>query len=263
MRTFAILSLALASTAASAGVYIESHEVELGVKPAPAPEVSKMYFDGGRMRSNDADGDGAIFKNKTIYALNSEDKTYTSVDKAAMDRMGGQLAEARKKMEAQLASLPPERRAMMEQMMSQMGGAPGGKQPRREVKSTGRSESVAGFKCTVWEVTLDGQKHQELCATAPSAIPGGTEVLATMREIGTMMEGLSAGLGPMARRSANEEWKDVAKIGGVPILTRDFEGGKASSETRLAVIRSESVPASMFEVPAGFKERKMPAMGAE
>jgi uncharacterized protein YneF (UPF0154 family) len=263
MRTLAFLTIALASTAASAGVYIESHEVELGVKPAPPPEVSKIWFDGGRMRSNDSDGDGAIFKNKTIYALDAEDKTYTSVDKAAMDRMGGQLAEARKKMEAQLASLPPERRAMMEQMMSQMGGAPGGKQSKRDVKSTGRSESVGGYKCTIWEVTLDGQKHQELCSTPASALPGGAEVLATMKEIGEMMEGLTAGLGPMAQRSANEEWRDIAKIGGVPILTRDFDGGKASSETRLAVVRNESVPGSMFEVPAGYKERKMPKMGDE
>ena len=121
MRMLAFLTIALASTAASAGVYIESHQVELGEKPAPPPQVSKIYFDGGRMRSNDADGDGAIFKNQTIYALDAENKTYTSVDKAAMDRMGGQLAEARKKMEAQLAGMPPERRAMMEQMMEQMG----------------------------------------------------------------------------------------------------------------------------------------------
>jgi hypothetical protein len=147
--------------------------------------------------------------------------------------------------------------------MSQMGGAPGGKQPRREVKSTGRSESVAGFKCTIWEVTLDGEKHQELCSTPASALPGGAEVLATMKEIGEMMEGLTAGLGPMAQRSAREEWKDVAKIGGVPILTRDFDGGKASSEMRLAVIRREPVPASTFEVPAGYKQRTMPKMGAE
>ncbi len=264
MRMLAFLTIALASTAVSAGVYMESHQVELGEKPAPPPQVSKIYFDGGRMRSNDADGDGAIFKNKTIYALDAENKTYTSVDKAAMDRMGGQLAEARKKMEAQLAGMPPERRAMMEEMMKQMGGgAPGGKAPKREVKSTGRSESVAGFKCTLWEVTLDGQKHQELCATPASAIPGGAEVLATMREIGEMTEGLTAGLGPMAQRSANEEWRDVAKIGGVPVLMRDFEGGKVSTETRLAVIRKESVPASMFEVPAGYKERKMPKMGAQ
>jgi hypothetical protein len=264
MRTLAFLTIALASTAASAGVYIESHQVELGVKPAPAATVNKIYFDGGRMRSNDADGEGAIFKNKTIYALDPEKKTYTMVDKATVDRMGGQLADARKKMEAQMANMPPEQRAMMEQMMKQMGGgAPGGKLPKRDVKSTGRSESVAGFKCTIWEVTVDGQKDQELCATPASAIPGGTEVLAVMREIGEMMQGLSEGLGPMARRTANEEWKDVAKIGGVPILTRDFEAGKPSSETRLAVIRKESVPASMFEVPAGYKERKMPKMGAE
>jgi hypothetical protein len=261
MRTLAFLTIALASTAASAGVYIESHQVELGVKPPPAPSVNKLYFDGGRMRSNDSDGDGAIFKNKTIYALNSENKSYTMVDKAAVDRMAGPLAEARKKMEAQMAGMTPEQRAMMEKMMG--GAAPGGKAPKRDVKATGRSESVAGFKCTIWEVSVNGQKDQELCATPASSIPGGTDVLAVMREIGTMLQGLSEGLGTMARRTAHEEWKDVAKIGGVPILTRDFVDGQPSSETRLAVIRNESVPASMFEVPAGYKEKKMPKMGAD
>jgi uncharacterized protein YneF (UPF0154 family) len=265
MRTLALLTIAFASTAASAGVYIESSQAELGVKPAPAPTVSKIWFDGGRMRSNDGSGDGAIFKDQKIYALDAQKKTYSVVDKAAMDRMGGQLAEARKKMEAQMANMPPERRAMMEQMMSQMGGGAAGamqKAVKRDVTATGRTQTVGGFKCTVWEVALDGVKDQELCAAPAGSLPGGSEVLKTMREMGEMMKGLTAGLGGMAKRTAADAWSDLAKINGVPILTRDFEDGKATSETRLSVIRSESVPGSTFEVPAGFKERKMPQMGA-
>ena len=261
MRTLLLLTIAFASTAASAGVYMESSEIELGVKPPPAPEVSKIWFDGGRMRSNDGTGDGAIFKEQKIYALDGDKKTYSVIDKATMDRMGGQMAEARKKMEAQMANLPPERRAMMEQMMSQMGGGAAKKAVKRDVTSTGRSETVAGIKCTVWEVVVDGVKEQELCASPVSSMPGGAEVMKTMREIGEMMKGLSEGLGPMAKRSATEAWTDIAKINGVPILTRDFDGGKATSEKRLSVIRSESVPGSTFEVPAGYKERKMPKMG--
>ena len=264
MRTLAFLTIAFVSGAASAGVYLESSEIDLSVKPAPPPEVSKIWFDGGRMRSNDGTGDGVIFKNQSIYALDPDKKSYTVVDKAAMDRMGGQLAEMRKKMEAQMANMPPERRAMMEQMMSQMGGGAGAKQAvKREVTATGRTETVGGFKCKVWEVSVDGVKDQELCAAAPGSLPGGTEVLATMREIGEMLKGLTEGMGSMARRNATDSWADLAKINGIPILTRDFAGGKASSEMRLSVIRSESVPGSMFEVPAGYTQRKMPTMGGE
>jgi hypothetical protein len=265
MRTLVLLTIAFAATTASAGTYIESSKTELGVKPAPAPEVSKIWFDGGRMRTNDGTGTGAIFKDQKVYALDAERKTYSVVDKATMDRMGGQMAEARKQMEAQMANMPPERRAMMEQMMSQMGGGAGAamkKAVKRDVTATGRTETVSGFKCAVWEVALDGVKDQEVCATSPGSLPGGPEVLKTMREMGEMLKGLTEGLGSMARRTAADAWSDLAKINGVPILTRDFEGGKATSETRLTAIRSESVPASMFEVPAGYKERKMPAMGA-
>lgn len=265
MRTLLLLSIAFASTAASAGVYLESSEIELGVKPPPAPTVSKIWFDGGRMRSTDGDGDGAIFRDQKIYALDADQKSYTVVDKATMDRMGGQLAEARKQMEAQMANLPPERRAMMEQMMSQMGGGmPGAKNKavKRDVTATGRSETVGGFKCALWEVTIDGVKDSEVCAAAPGSLPGGAEMMKTMREMGEMMKGLTEGLGEMARRTAADTWADLAKINGIPVLTRDFENGKASRETRLSVIRSESVPASTFEVPKGYKERKMPTMGS-
>jgi hypothetical protein len=263
MRTLVLLSLAFASTTASAGVYLESSEIELGVKPPPAPEVSKIWFDGGRMRSTDSDGDGAIFKDQKIYALDAEDKNFTVVDKAAMDRMGGQLAEARKQMEAQMANMPPERRAMMEQMMSQMGGAaPGKKAVKRDVTATGRTETVGGFRCSVWEIAIDGVKDHEVCAAAPGSLPGGTEMLKTMREMGEMLKGLTEGLGQMAQSAATNTWADLAKINGIPILTREFENGKATSETRVSVIRSESVPASTFEVPKGYKERKMPTMGS-
>jgi hypothetical protein len=262
MRKFVLLTTLLASATASAGVYIESSEVELGVKPPPTPGVSKIWFDGGRMRTNDGSGDGAIYKDQKIYALDAARKSYTVVDKAGMDRVGGQLAEMRKKMEAQMANMPPERRAMMEEMMAKMGGGAGTKAVKRDVTPTGRTETVAGFKCAVWNVTVDGVKEQELCAASPGSLPGGNDVLKTMREMGEMMKALTEGLGGMAKRTATNAWADLSKINGVPILSRDFEDGKATSETRLAVIRSEAVPASMFEVPAGFKERKMPAMGS-
>jgi hypothetical protein len=55
----------------------------------------------------------------------------------------------------------------------------------------------------------------------------------------------------------DNDWRDMEAINGVPILTRDFSGGKVTSETRLAVARKESVAAGQFDVPAGYTEKKL------
>ncbi len=133
-------------------------------------------------------------------------------------------------------------------------GLMNGKTPERTVNNTGRTETVAGIKCTIWEATEDGKKDQELCSAAPSSIPGGDEIMKTFRDISAMLSSFTAGLGTGTR---NEPWHDMEKINGVPILTRDFSDGKAHSEMRLTAVKKESVAGSSFEVPAGFTEKKM------
>jgi len=255
----AALTSTLVATAACAGVYFESTDKNLVT--AEKPVTSKTWFDGGRMRSEstgkDEDGNLTIFKNRAMYTIDTRSKTYRVIDKATVDKMGAQFAEARKKMAAQMASMPPERRAMMEKMMGQtMGGAGAAAGPVRTLKNTGRAETVAGIRCTVWEATVNGQKEQELCAADAGSLPGGDEAMKTFREIGAMLKGFTESFGARGKKSSTP-WNDLETINGVPILTRDFEHGKATSETRLVVARKESVPDSAFEVPAGYKEKKI------
>src|SRR5262249_54299497 len=92
-------------------------------------------------------------------------------------------------------------------------------------------------------------------AAPASAVPNGDEVIQTFRDIGTMLKTLTDSFG--GGRDENQPWHDMETIKGVPILTREFSDGKATSETRLSAARKESVPASSFEVPAGYTEKKM------
>lgn len=262
LPVLAALTSTLVATAACAGVYFESTDKNLVT--AAKPVTSKMWFDGGRMRSerahDDEDGNLTIFKNRAMYTIDTSSKTYRVIDKATVDKMGAQFAEAKKKMAAQMASMPPEQRAMMEKMMGQMGGgAPGAAAAptrTRTLKNTGRTETVAGIKCSVWEAAVNGQKEEELCAAEPGSIPGGDEAMKTFREIGAMLKGFTESFGARGKKST-APWNDLETINGVPILTRDFEHGKATSETRLMVARKESVPDSAFEVPAGYTEKKI------
>jgi len=266
--TFAIplASLAICATA-QAGVYLESVDKELDGSGTPA--TSKMWFDGGRMRTerNERNGgvDVVIFKNQSLYTLDSKSKSYRVIDKATAEKMGAQVSAAKKQMEARMAAMPPEQRKKMEEMMAKLGkggaGAmmPGAKQPERTLKNSGRTETVAGIKCTVWEAFEEGKKEEELCAAAPGSIPGGDDVIKTFRDISAMLSSFTDKLGA---RAGNEPWRDMETINGVPILTRDFDDGKATSETRLTVVRKESVSGSSFEVPAGYEEKKLPFPGA-
>ncbi len=103
-----LAGLVLASPA-HAGVYLESTDQQLG--GTDKPSTSKMWFDGGRMRTErlDADGDTQVvlFKDQALYMLEPKSKSYRRVDKATAQRLGGQIAEARKKMDERMAALPP------------------------------------------------------------------------------------------------------------------------------------------------------------
>ena len=261
-----LAGFALCATA-QAGVYLESVDKELG--GSGTPTTSKMLFDGGRMRTerreHDGDQDIVIFKNQALYTLDSKSKSYRVLDKAAAEKMGAQVAAAKKQMEARMAAMPPEQRKKMEEMMAKLGkggaGAmmPGAKPSQRTLKNTGRTETVAGIKCTVWEAFEDGKKDEELCAAPAGSIPGGDDVIKTFREISAMLSSFTEKLGSHA---GDEPWRDMETINGVPILTRDFDDGKATSETRMTVVRKESVPASSFDVPSGYAEKKLEFPGA-
>jgi hypothetical protein len=259
----ALLAACAVSATAHAGVYIENVEKQLDGSTAPV--TSKMWFDGGRMRIERPDHEGqslVIFKDQAMYAMDSKTKSYRVIDKATAEKMGAQVAAAKKQMEARMAAMPPEQRKKMEEMMAKLGqgGAagmlPGGaKAPQRSLKNTGRTETAAGIKCTIWEVSVGGTKDEELCAAPASSVPNGDEVIKSFRDIGTMMKSLTDSLG--STREENQPWHDMETINGVPILTREFTDGKATSETRMSVVRKESVAAASFEVPAGYTEKKL------
>jgi uncharacterized protein DUF4412 len=261
----ALLAGSTLSLAAHAGVYLESTDKSVG-SPAEKPSVSKMWFDGGRMRTErlqpDGDSQIVVFKSQSMYMLEPKSKSYRVIDKATAERMGAQVAEAKKKMDERLAAMSPEQRQKMQDLVDKMGskggsamaGLTGAKPPERTVKNTGRTETVAGIKCTIWEATVNGKKEEELCAAPAAAMPGGDEIMKTFRDIATMLSSFTQSFGGSGD---NQPWRDMEKINGVPILTRDFNDGKVETEMRLTAVRKESVPGASFEVPAGYTEKKM------
>lgn len=261
MRTISCGVLLFVSGVASAGVIMEMTDKDL-MDPEAKPDVQKLWFENGRFRVDSIENGSlttsVIFRDQTMYAIDHGEKSYTVVDKATMDRMATQLADMRKKMEAQMAGMPPERRAMVEEMMKDQGLASTEDEPqsKRSVKSTGRSASVAGRACRVWEVAQDSVKREELCVVAPASLPSGRELMNAMREMTQMSRDFVEKLG--GGDAMDDAWSDLEQINGIPILTLNFEDGKAVDETRLTGVREEGIGTAAFEVPKGFRQEKIP-----
>ena len=258
MRSWILASI-FAASAAQAGVYLEMGHVDLA-QPKAKPEPLKVWAQDGAMRSEagDAGGGFSILRDQKLYVVEPKQKSFRVIDKAAVERMGQHLAALHDQMQARLAKMPPEQRAAMEQMMQ--GRMPGAETVKPEVRETSRSEKVGGHACKIWEILRGTEKEQELCVAAPGALPGGDELFAALKQMAALTEGLGSNY------SGRDSYlAEVQRIGGVPILTREFQGGKATEETRLVTVRSESVAAERFQVPAGFSEQKltMPAVPAQ
>lgn len=249
------------AAAAMAGTVMELTTREMK-DPKAKPTTQVIAIQDGRIRMEQAGHtEFTIFRDETVYHVDTADKTYTKIDRAQMEQLSGQLAGMRKQMEERMAQMPPEQRKMMEEAMSRMGAGaavPGAAKsaPPVTTRDTGRNETVNGYSCRIWEVSINDRKESDFCVAAPTAVPGGTDVYKAMQQMGEIAKRFTQDLGAMG--IAQGAWSELQKINGVPVLMRDYdESGKLDSETRLTSAKTQSVPASSFDVPAGFKENKL------
>ncbi|MEO7773816.1 MAG: hypothetical protein ABIT36_11265 [Steroidobacteraceae bacterium] len=259
MRTFAVIALLGFSSVSLAGVVMQMEHRDLD-GPTEKPDSHVFYFQNGAFRQEEiGDGNFNVFRNQAMYTIDTKNRSYRKVDKAQMDKLGEQLGGLRSKLEAQMKNMPAEQRAAMEQAMGKIGVGTK-KEPVITVRDTGRNETAAGIGCRVWELLTDGSKQSEVCLAAPGSIPEGAEIVKSMREIGSFVGGLAATFGG---KTATGLWKQLQMLNGVPVITREFgSNGKAESEQRAVSVKSSVLPASLFEVPAGFTEKKIPGLSA-
>ena len=268
--TFATLGLVSLGWLAEvhAGVVMNSQHNNPGA-PDAKPGITTYSFQDGAMRVEVHGSDGStrdvmLFRDQAMYQLDPGNKTFMRFDKTQMAAMGDKLAQARQQMAAQMQSMTPEQRAMMQQAMDRMGGgamsAPA-QAPVYTVRELGKADTVAGIRCAMWEVSENGQKRSEVCAATPASLPGGSEILQTMQQLSemsrNMMNSLRQGMGSSRQdHGVPGFWSQLQKIGGVPILSRTFDSsGKLDSEVRVLDIKNQSLTPAQFDVPADYKDR--------
>ncbi|MFZ9886931.1 MAG: DUF4412 domain-containing protein [Myxococcota bacterium] len=254
MKKFLAIVLWLAACSAHAGTYLE-----LGHEQADkATQTSqKIWAEGGKLRVEVKSAGGTdsilLFKDDALYTVDPRARRYARIDRATVVRMGSQLKAARAQLEAQLASMPKEQRAMMESMMA--GAMMPAAAPKRDLRETNRKEEAAGYACKVWEVLEAGAKVTELCVVDPQKLPAGADLAASMKTFGALAKEMAESMGVSG--ALDDSWTQLETVKGWPVITRHFAQGKMTDELALRLVREEKCGASPFEVPAGYVQQEL------
>lgn len=248
------LALSLTATAALAGTEMQMSIQDLDSKTT-AP--LRTWTQDGKLRIEEGERMVMIFRDQALYALDTQDRTYHVIDQQTIQQMADKLNPVLKQMQEQLAQLPPEQRAQMEQLMG--GQIPGmGAQPKVEMRRTSRNGEYAGHACRFVEVLENGTLSDEVCVTDAKHLPGADEFMAVAKQMSALMKQFTKAIQIPGLAQVTERYStQFEELGGIPVFTRHYSDGQPDSETQLESIRSRSLPANLFEVPQGYTRKDM------
>ncbi|MGB1580325.1 MAG: hypothetical protein ACPHER_02310 [Nevskiales bacterium] len=202
------------------------------------PPFLRMDEAGGMWMLYDAKAD-------VIYAVQPAEKSYTRMDRAMAQQLGGVMSAV----EDQLNNLPADQRAAIEQMM---GRSLSKKKVKTEYVLTSSSRERAGVKCQVGHLMRDGKSRHEFCVAKPEAVGMSSEDYGVM----TKMFELMGTLRETAASMFEQDLPDPSEMKGVAIESNGPQGGHQV----LSKFNNDKLSADNFKLPADYRQEAMPSM---
>jgi len=144
-----------------------------GLKAVDKEGGITLISDGKFKHVSPEDGMSTISDSQkgTITIINEREKTYASGKPQDFCKgMKEMMDSVREMMDAAMADIPPEQRAMMEEMMKQSTPTSPAKKPSVSIKKAGKGGKVAGWDTDKYEVFVDGKLYEELWLVTHSTI---------------------------------------------------------------------------------------------
>jgi hypothetical protein len=250
----ALLLAAALPLAARAGMVVTGEVKPLDGTSQPFTWTLSAEKDRLRMQTSNAPGAYFIYRGdkQVFWMINEKEKTYTEMTRQDLENMAKKMDEAMKRMQEQMATLPPDQRAMMEKMM---GSMPGMGAPAKVTFRKVGSDKVGNWSCDKYEALADGKKSIESCHAEPKALGISEAELNSIKDLAKPFEKFAKnaeGLAPLMMKEAPA---------GFPVRTLSYQDGKAVSQSVVKEARSQAVAASLFELPKGLAKQAMPAAG--
>ncbi|MGE0387718.1 MAG: DUF4412 domain-containing protein [Gammaproteobacteria bacterium] len=245
--------LCLPPCIASAGVTIEITERNAAGASAG---VQTIQAQDGMARIEARSGTVILFRDDALYQLDVPARRYRVMDKRSLEAMSSRMNAAMTQMQAELARMPPEQRAMVERMMgAQMGPAGAAPAPADAIQAvdTGRGDRVGGRDCRIWNLLRNGRIDREICAAPFASLPGAGDMKQTFARMAALFEGLRM---PAVQSHAAPAFEAIDRIDGFPIRTREYAAGVPNGvEHVVTAWKAQALPAQMFAIPPGYTQQ--------
>jgi len=126
----------------------------------------------------------------------------------------------------------------------------------RDYRLTARFESADGRACRIWEERENGAKRLELCVAPLASVQGGADIVNGMKTLSQFRQGSNFAFG--VDFGLSEWWPDIAHLGGIPLLIREYKYDSVVSEVLLTAIRQGVPKASLLDLPDGYQVQEGP-----
>jgi hypothetical protein len=206
------------------------------------------YISSDHIRHSESKGNDVIIdlKNGTMTNIDTIKKTYFIMTKQDMEAMQAAMAARMNDPKMKQAM------AMMQGMSSSMASD-------TEVKKTGVTRKVVGYACEEWLISMGGMVNMTECVTNDLKYPVQSwAALADFQE--SMRKSMS--FGPSAKSGADYAEK-MKSIKGFPVAsttTVDVGITKTPTATEVTDVSRTPIPASTWDVPAGFTKIENPML---
>jgi hypothetical protein len=249
-RPAVALVLASALTARAGFVITGEHKSLDKTQPAFTYTLS-VDKDKVRIESTNTPENFIIYRadKGVFWMIDGKEKSYTEMTRENIESMTQKMNEAMKKMDEQLAQLPPEQRESIKKSMKAM--MPGG--GKMTFKKTGMGKAGA-WSCQNYESYSDGAKRADMCLADPKAVGIPDADFKSFKDMTKPFEKL-------ARDMAG--FLPPSEVEGIPVKSVFYKDGKATGESNIKSVKSESLSANLFELPAGLTKREHGHMPGE
>jgi Domain of unknown function (DUF4412) len=263
MKLLNIAAAVLAAAPMWAGVRVKVDVTD--TKTGKVTEQQEILLDADRLRINSTN------KNQTflfltdggrdrIVMLDQTRNEYREIDQQTMNQATQQMQGAMAQLQSQLANLPPEQRARVEQMLrGRMGQAGKAAPAERTIYTAKGSDSVNGFSCTRYEGVLKGEKTAEVCASRPSDVhfsQSDFQVFEKMRQFSADLVSSNPLLS-----GAKTSYLMNPGFEGYPVETINYSGGQATTKWEVKSIEHTSFSDADFSLGAAKKMDLFPGRG--
>ncbi len=227
-----------------------------------AAVTTTSYLSSDHARMSQADGQETILDVKAgqITVIDGKKREYYVVTRQDMDQLKARVQQTMNspemvKAREQMKSLPPEIQKRMQGMMGAAVSAV-------DVHKAGTSRKVAGYTCEDWTITVGQLSKTQECLTSELPLP--VQAWDSYRDFADSMKSLSQSMGPLSQGMTDLQAK-MKDVKGYPLATSTSTSvlGRSSTVTsEVTEIKKGPIPASAWEVPAGYRKVDNPMLKA-